>query len=139
MLPHAHIWISTIKRHFPPPVRNTPITINCNCQSVCTVTLLTVARCEVLPLCRSSPPSACVVPHLSDVGLIHYIGCFPQVARHTHTHAHTHTHSERERKRKREKGRERERKRLSERVSKTFSLFSAGSDPIYSVNMFFTS
>ena len=111
MLPHAHIWISTIKRHFPPPVRNTPITINCNCQSVCTVTLLTVARCEVLPLCRSSPPSACVVPHLSDVGLIHYIGCFPQVARHTHTHTHIHTHSQRERERERERKREKERER----------------------------
>lgn len=86
MVPHADIWSSIIKRHFPPSVRNIPITIYCNCQSFCTVTPLAVALCEVLLLCLSSPPSACVARHLSDVGLINYIGCIPQARTHILTH-----------------------------------------------------
>lgn len=127
-MPHADIWSSARKRHFPPSVQknqkktqNTPITVDCNCQSFRTVTMLTVAPCEVLPLCLSSPTSACVARRLSDVGLIHYMGCIPQA------HAQTRKHTDGERQREGEKD------------TKALSLLSADSDPIYSVNMFFTS
>lgn len=127
MLHHAHIWISTIKHHFPLVCWKTlPITVDCNCQSICTVTLLTVTLCEVLLLCLSSPPSACVVHQLSDVSLIHYIGCIPQVAHaytHTHTPTHTYIYTHKFTGRKTEPERK-ERKRLREKDSKTFSLFS---------------
>lgn len=108
VLHHGHIWISTVTLRFP------SMTMDCKCQSLCTVTPLTVTVGEAQLLCLSSPPSACVVHHLSDVSLIHYISFIPPAA-------HTQSHTERERE------------------SKAFSLFSLGCDPIYSGNMFFTS
>lgn len=83
MLHHAHIWFSIARLHVP------LATLDCNCQSISTVTLLTAALCEVLLSCLSTLPSACVLQHLSDVGLINYMGRIPQEA-HTHTHTHTH-------------------------------------------------
>lgn len=80
MLPRADIWSSAIKRHFPPVCEKTaPITIDCNCQSFPHCNTADCRR-EVPLLCLSSPPSACVARHPSDVGLIHYIRCVP----HTH-------------------------------------------------------
>lgn len=92
MLPRADIWSSAIKRHFPPVCeKTTPITIDCNCQSSPHCNTADCRR-KVPLLCLSSPPSACVARHPSDVGLIHYIRCVP------HTHIFSDTQMERHRK-----------------------------------------
>lgn len=97
MLPHADIWSSAIKRHFPPvSEKTTPITIDCNCQSSPHCNTADCRR-EVLLLCLSSPPSACVARHPSDVGLIRYIRCV------SHTHIFSDTHMQMERHRKQRK------------------------------------
>lgn len=97
---------------------------DCNCQSSRTVNCwvsLRVKLCSRLSSSSSSPPSACVARHLSDVVLIRYISCISQAAR---------TLTRRDGMKGGEAPREKE--------SATFSLFSADSDPVYSVNVFFT-